>query len=177
MWYQIWTGHSGGSKRQLLQRHIMAKRQANGKGVGRWALPCPWASHTLPRANQSSLTLCERFPRPSATLHGHAGPSGNLATMPLMYGAPPPRVSCILAPGRVGCGRAPSSVCRRATSTRAAYDHARTSDHRGGTMLRSTLRAACVQAGSVERRRGSSHACSGHILRCIDPGAINVHRL
>jgi hypothetical protein len=38
------------------------------------------------------------------------------------------RPSGALVPGRVGCGRAPSSVCRRATSTRAAYDRARTSD-------------------------------------------------
>ena len=39
-----------------------------------------------------------------------------------------PRLSGALAPGRVGCGRATSSVCRRATSTRAPYDHVRTSD-------------------------------------------------
>jgi hypothetical protein len=65
--------------------------------------------------------------------------------MPAMYEASPPRVSCALAPGRVGCGRAPSSVCTRASLTRAAYDHAQTSDRRGGTMLCPTLRAGCVQ--------------------------------
>ena len=45
-----------------------------------------------------------------------------------MYEASPPRLSGALAPGRVGCGRATSSVCRRATSTRADYDHVQTSD-------------------------------------------------
>ena len=62
-----------------------------------------------------------------------------------MYEASSPRFSCALEPGRVGCGRAPSSMCTCANSTRAAYDHAQTSDRRGGTMLRPTLRAECVQ--------------------------------
>jgi hypothetical protein len=147
------------------------------QGVGWWASPVLGPPTRCP--GQSSLRghFASASVGTSADLHGHARPSGNLATMPLLYEVSPPRVSCTLAPGRVGCERAPSLVCTRASSTRAAYDHAQTSDRRGGTMLRSTLRAGCVQAGSVELRRGSSHACSGHILRCIDPGAISVHRL
>ena len=90
--------------------------------------PVPGPLTRCPRANLSSLTLCERFRLHHATLHGHARPSSNLATMPAMYEVSSPRFSCALAPGRVGCGHAPSSVCRRATSTRAAYDRARTSD-------------------------------------------------
>jgi hypothetical protein len=41
----------------------------------------------------------------------------------------------------------------------------------------STNIAGCMRPGSVELHRGSSHTGSGHIPRCFDPGAINVHRL
>ena len=34
-----------------------------------------------------------------------------------------------------------------------------------------------MRPGSVKLHRGSSHAGSGRILRCVNPGAIDMHRL
>ena len=99
-----------------------------GQGVGRGDLSCSWTSPTLSRATQSSLTICERF-RPHQCHHSQPRSAIQyLDSMLALHEASSPRLRGALVPGRVGCGRAPSSVCRRATSTRAAYDRARTSD-------------------------------------------------
>ena len=51
-------------------------------------------------------------------------PYSNLVAMSAMCEESPPRFSWALAPGRVGCGRTASLVCKRANLTRAAYDDA-----------------------------------------------------